>query len=72
MGFIVVGAGVGVVGAMLMTRTLAHLLTQRSPSDPVSFVAAVAVLASAAIAGAYLPARRAMRIDPAIALRRDV
>ena len=69
--FIVFGIAVGVAGAALMTRTLAHLLTQLSPNDPVSFGAAIAVLASAALAGAYLPARRAMRIDPAIALRRD-
>jgi len=38
----------------------------------VAFGAAVVVLASAAVAGAYLPARRATRIDPAIALRRDL
>ena len=72
MRFIVFGICVGIAGAALMTRTLAHLLTQLSPNDPVSFGAAVVVLASAAVAGAYLPARRAMRIDPAIALRRDM
>ena len=70
--FIVFGIAVGVAGAALMTRALAHLLTQLSPNDPVAFGAAVAVLASAALAGAYLPARRATRIDPAIALRRDM
>ncbi len=70
--FIVFGIAVGVAGAAVMTRTLAHLLTQLSPNDPVAFGAAVAVLASAALAGAYLPARRATRIDPAIALRRDM
>jgi putative ABC transport system permease protein len=70
--FIVFGIAVGVAGAALMTRTLAHLLTQLSPNDPAAFAAAVVVLALAALAGAYLPARRATRIDPAIALRRDV
>ena len=70
--FIVFGIAVGVAGAAVMTRTLAHLLTQLSPNDPVAFGAAVAVLAPAALAGAYLPARRATRIDPAIALRRDM
>ena len=55
-----------------MTHTLAHLLMQLSPNDPVAFAAAIGVLTVAALAGSYLPARRAMRVDPAIALRRDV
>jgi uncharacterized membrane protein len=71
MRYVVIGIAVGVVGAVLMTQTLAHLLTQLSPNDPVAFAAAVVVLASAAFAGSYRPARRAMRVDPAIALRRD-
>ncbi|HEY2164002.1 MAG TPA: FtsX-like permease family protein, partial [Gemmatimonadaceae bacterium] len=72
MRFIAFGIVVGVAGAALMTRALAHLLTQLTPNDPVVLGAAVVVLVSAALAGAYLPARRAMRIDPAIALRRDM
>jgi len=72
MRFIVFGIAVGVAGAVVMTRALAHLLTQLSPNDPVAFGAAALVLTSAAVAGAYLPARRATRIDPAIALRRDI
>jgi len=72
MRFIVFGIAVGIAGAAVMTHTLAHLLTQLSPNDPAAFGAAVVVLASAAFAGAYLPARRATRIDPAIALRRDM
>lgn len=71
MRYVLLGVAIGVAGAVLMTRTLAHLLTQLSPNDPVAFGAAVAVLASAALAGSYLPARRAMKIDPAIALRGD-
>jgi putative ABC transport system permease protein len=71
MRFVVFGIAIGVAGAVLMTRALAHLLTQLSPNDPVAFGGAVAVLASAALAGSYLPARRAMQIDPMVALRRD-
>ena len=71
MRFVMIGIAVGVAGAALMTHTLAHLLTQLSPNDPVAFGTAVAVLTSAALAGSYLPARRATRVDPAIALRRD-
>jgi putative ABC transport system permease protein len=72
MRYVVIGIGIGFVGAVLMTQTLAHLLTQLSPNDPVAFGAAVAVLLTTAVAGCYLPARRAMSVDPAIALRRDV
>ncbi len=72
MRFVVFGIAVGVAGAAVMTRTLAHLLTQLSPNDPWAFAGAVVVLASAALVGAYLPARRAMQVDPAIALRRDM
>jgi len=69
--YALIGIAVGVAGAVLMTQTLAHLLTELSPNDPLAFGAAVAVLVSAALAGSYLPARRAMRVDPAVALRRD-
>jgi putative ABC transport system permease protein len=71
MRYVGIGIAVGVAGAALMTHTLAHLLTQLSPNDPVALAVAVAVLASAALAGSYLPAQRATRVDPAIALRRD-
>ncbi len=71
MRLVAVGIVVGVLGAVLMTRGLAHLLTQLTPNDPVAFGAAIVVLAAAALAGSYLPARRAMRVDPAIALRAD-
>ena len=71
MQYVVVGIAIGIVGAVLMTQTLAHLLTQLSPNDPVAFGAAVVVLVAAALAGSYVPARRATRVDPAIALRRD-
>jgi putative ABC transport system permease protein len=72
MRYVVFGVAIGSVGAVLMTRALAHLLTQLAPNDPFAFGAALAVLASAALAGCYLPARRATRIDPAIALRRNL
>jgi len=71
MRFVVIGIAVGIIGAALMTHTLAHLLTQLAPNDPVAFGAAVVVLVAAAMLGSYLPARRATRVDPGIALRSD-
>src|SRR6185437_12788769 len=57
MRFVAIGAAVGMAGAALMTHTLAHLLIQLAPNDPVAFGAATIVLASAALAGSYFPAR---------------
>jgi putative ABC transport system permease protein len=68
---VAIGIAAGVLGAVLMTRGLAHLLTQLSPNDPTALATAVGVLASAAVAGCYVPARRAVRVDPMVALRRD-
>jgi putative ABC transport system permease protein len=68
---VVIGIAIGVVGAVLMTRVLVHLLTQVSANDPVALTAAVAVLVAAAVAGCYAPVRRAMRVDPMVALRTD-
>jgi putative ABC transport system permease protein len=66
-----IGMAAGVIGAVLMTRGLAHLLTQISANDPAALASAIVVLAAAGLAGSYLPARRAMRLDPMVALRRD-
>ena len=71
MRLVAAGFAVGVAGALLMQRGLAHLLTQLSPNDPTALGAAIVVLGAAALAGSYLPARRAMRLDPMVALRRD-
>jgi putative ABC transport system permease protein len=69
----VAGAGVliGLAGAALLTRTLASLLVGVTPLDPVTFVAAPAVLVLSALAACVVPALRAIRVDPAITLRQD-
>jgi putative ABC transport system permease protein len=67
---VAVGLAVGMFGAVLMIRGLAHLLTQLSTNDPASLVGAAIVLIVAALIGCYLPARQAMRVDPVVALRR--
>jgi len=64
-----VGLGIGVVLALALSRTLTSLLFETAGTDPLTFTAVVAVLASVAIAASYFPARRASRIPPVEALR---
>jgi putative ABC transport system permease protein len=63
------GAAIGIVGALALTRLMQGLLFQVSPTDPVTFIGVTALLTVVALAASYLPARRAMRVDPMIALR---
>ena len=65
------GACAGVVGALLLTRYLATLLYGVKSTDPATYVAVVAGLAVAVSAASFLPARRASRVDPAVALRSE-
>ena len=69
MAFVVAGTMLGVVGALGLTRFLANALFGVTATDPVTFGLAVAVLLGVAALASYLPARRATRIDPAMALR---
>ena len=63
------GVGVGLVGAVLLTRGLGTLLFDVSPTDPVSLAAAALLLLATAAAAGWIPARRAAALDPAITLR---
>jgi hypothetical protein len=65
------GVCVGLAGAALVTRGLGSLLFNVSPTDALSLGAAALVLLVTAVAAAWLPARRAAALDPAIALRSD-
>jgi putative ABC transport system permease protein len=65
----VLGLGIGIGGALVATRLLASLLFNVVPYDPATLVVAGTVLASVAFAACYVPARRATRVDPIIALR---
>ena len=64
-----IGAAVGLAAALQLMKSLAGMLYGVSATDPVVFVAAPALLIAVAAAASYVPARRAMRIDPLVALR---
>jgi putative ABC transport system permease protein len=63
------GVGIGIAGALFVTRLMRSLLFGVSPFDPLTFAAVAFVLAFVAMAACYIPARRATRIDPMVALR---
>jgi putative ABC transport system permease protein len=64
-----IGVALGVAGAVALTRVLTTLLFGVTPTDSSTLVLVVAVLIGAAVLASYLPARRAMRVDPSVALR---
>ena len=69
--FVVAGALVGVAGAVALTRFMSTFLYEVTATDPLAFSLAVATLLGVAFVASYLPARRATRIDPIVALRLD-
>jgi putative ABC transport system permease protein len=71
MGLALVGVAIGVAAAFALTRAVKSFLFGVTPTDPVTFVAVATVLATAALAACYVPARRAAKVDPLRALRTD-
>ena len=71
MGLVTVGLVIGIACALALTRMMKSLLFQVEPNDPITFVGVSAVLAMAALMACYVPARRALKIDPLNALRSE-
>ena len=66
-----IGVVLGLFGALWLTRLLQQLLFEVTPTDPLTYVGVAAVLGLAALVACYVPARRAARVDPLIALRTE-
>jgi len=72
-GFLVtsIGVAIGLAGAYVLSRLMSSLLFEINPVDPLTYGGLAAILSGIAVLAAYLPARRATRIDPAIVLREE-
>jgi putative ABC transport system permease protein len=68
---VLVGVGVGVISGLALTRLMASLLYGVKPTDALTFASVAAMLIAVAMAACYIPARRAMGVDPLSALRHE-
>ena len=66
---VALGLTIGLAGAFALTRLMTTLLFEVSPADPVTFAAVALCVIVAALLACYIPARRATKVDPLIALR---
>lgn len=71
LGWLATGLTLGIGGALMLTRLIQSQLWGITPTDPVTFVGASVVLAGVALVATVIPTRRAVAVDPAIALRGD-
>jgi ABC-type antimicrobial peptide transport system permease subunit len=65
------GVGVGLLGAWALSRVLSGLLFETTATDPPTFAATAALLAGVGVLASWIPAHRATRVDPVVALRAD-
>jgi len=66
-----IGSSVGIAGALLLSRLMTKLLYGVRPNDPITFATVTVILMIVAFVASYIPARRAMRVDPMVALRHE-
>ena len=66
---VLLGMAIGIAGALLVTRWMSSVLFDVKPTDPLTFAVVAVVLGAVVFLAAYVPARRAMRVDPMVALR---
>jgi putative ABC transport system permease protein len=71
LGLAIAGATVGLVGALIVSHLMAGLLYGVRPTDPLTFAIVAVLLIAVALLACYIPARRALRVDPLIALRHE-
>jgi putative ABC transport system permease protein len=65
---VMIGIGIGIVGALVLGRTLSSLVFGVTVRDPTTFTVVAMILAGVALAACVIPARRAARVDPMVAL----
>ena len=68
---ILIGIGVGLAGALALSRFVSSLLFNVKPMDPLTYVVVALLVAAAALLSCYVPALRALRVDPVAALRQE-
>jgi ABC-type antimicrobial peptide transport system permease subunit len=66
-----IGLAVGLAIVFILARFLTSMLYGVSPTDPITFIAITFLLAAVALVACYIPARRAARVDPMVALREE-